>query len=405
MAAKYPEEGNDEDLDPENQGVDQQLLTPFEVPTEANTLVLDDSASDVEENNQYLRGSQVATIYKRSWSEGSNGRIDNVSLDLKESNFAKLVLVSTNICQDVMREIIRNRNPKGPTDIDLHNTIHGSKILRDKVAQYTREGMLLFPNDGATVKYEQLDFSAMYKVARYALSEQIAPNEKWLASPKPGAKCLMSSIEKLRLFRNDCSHSASASINDADFQTKVDEVTDVILRMEMLLRIPNTYSKRVRRLTNASLSQTSMPPRVIELETKSVNLEKQIVQLKDALAKQTDMTDLFSQWKTHQQELVEVHRKLEELYKASSTDPEEPVPLLQRNINAIEDAMRETLAASQKDEEYFVETKGTETAMKKMTENNMARKKRKDEVPQLGSNPRPQVLEANTLTDRTTICT
>ncbi|XP_033740644.1 uncharacterized protein LOC117327673 isoform X2 [Pecten maximus] len=364
MAAKYPQEDYVEDgKESKNQpqyGESHTLRTPIE----ANSIVVDTSDAKEDQNIK----AQVAKVYYRSWSEGSDGNSSNSSLNVESSNFAKLFLLSTNICQDVMREIIRKKNPKGPTDADLHNIICTSDTLRQRVQRYTSEDMLLFPKGEETVRYEQLDFSAMYKVARFAIPKQIAPNKSWSSSPNSESNCLMSCIEKLRKFRNDCSHSPRGSIVKSNFESKVNEVTAVILQIETLIHTPNKYSQRVRRLTKASLS-----PRVSELEAKSVDLEKQIDDLKDSLAKQTEITGLFNEWKTHQQELLDVHRKLEELYKGSSPDTEERLPLLQRNLNveSIGDAMKDQLAASLAEEEFFCETKGTRAAMKHLIENKM----------------------------------
>ncbi|XP_069128943.1 uncharacterized protein [Argopecten irradians] len=376
MAAKYPESDDDEDCHSssyqltiprvliEGETVSEARVqtegsTVGKIPVEGNTVA---DASDTEEID--FKGSQVA--FYRSWSEGSDGSNSNASLNVESSNFAKLFLLSSNICQDVMREIIRKKNPEGSTDADLHKLISNSEMLRKKVDHYTSEAMLLFPKGGETVRYNQLDFSAMYKVVRYALPNQIAPCQSWITSPKPGSECLVACIEKLRKFRNDCSHSASGSISKPNFQVKVNEITSVIIRIEHLLKTPKKFSHRVRRLTKASLS-----PRTTELEARSVNLEREIKELKGSLVKQTEITGLFSEWKKHQQELLEVHSKLEDLYKASTSDVDEELPLVQRNLNAesIGESMRETFRDCLAEEDFFCETNGTRKAKKYLDEN------------------------------------
>lgn len=139
---------------------------------------------------------------------------------LETANFCRVVCLILNICTDALRDLLRCKIKGG--ELILTKDIAANKAKLEKHKKMSDvERKKLFPTGSVLVRYESLDISLMYSIARNVCPEKIEPdpNKKWGKRPAVGDSSLLAAIETIRLSRNDYyAHATEAKFPNMYFR-------------------------------------------------------------------------------------------------------------------------------------------------------------------------------------------
>lgn len=139
---------------------------------------------------------------------------------LETANFCRVVCLILNVCTDALRDLLRCKIKGG--ELILTKDIAANKAKLEKHKKMSDvERKKLFPTGSVLVRYESLDISLMYSIARNVCPEKIETDlsKKWGKRPAVGNTSLLAAIETIRLSRNDYyAHATEARIPEHVFQ-------------------------------------------------------------------------------------------------------------------------------------------------------------------------------------------
>lgn len=181
---------------------------------------------------------------------------------LETANFCRIVCLILNVCTDALRDLLRCTIEGG--ELILTKTIAANKVKIEKHKKMSDvERKKLFPTGNVLVRYESLDISLMYSIARNVCPEKIESdlNKKWGKRPASGDTSLLAAIETIRLSRNDYyAHATEGKIPEHVFQkiwkeleialTKVDENLDRSI-------VSTKYKKEMAKLKSKQIDRDS----------------------------------------------------------------------------------------------------------------------------------------------------
>ena len=97
-----------------------------------------------------------------------------------------------------------------------------------------------------------MDISLLYTLLRNITS--IQPHSKgWGNDPDPTDRSVSANIERIRLTRNQCVHSSSPSMSNAEFVSLWSTIRTVIVDLDTLLNNGNKYEDEVDFLQNETM--------------------------------------------------------------------------------------------------------------------------------------------------------
>ncbi|OWF49034.1 uncharacterized protein LOC110452303 [Mizuhopecten yessoensis] len=176
---------------------------------------------------------------------------ESLALIYKGNSFngMRLWFLSTHTCQEIMRDILKNKNPFGRTDENLRDLLNNRKDLFEKKSEQLYQKFLR--NE---ISYENVDTTLMYVIARNVLHEEILPGpSKWDPNPSKSDTSLQASVDRLRQFRNSTAHIAESNMPDDDaFMRQCRDLKTVVESVEKCLGLqPPQYGIKVERVMYA----------------------------------------------------------------------------------------------------------------------------------------------------------
>ncbi|XP_069128939.1 LOW QUALITY PROTEIN: uncharacterized protein [Argopecten irradians] len=298
-------------------------------------------------------------------------------LGKQAANCAKLVHLSMTTCQEVMREILRHKNPNGKGDSDLRRTLkewgkktrqEQQKALLSKDKRKTRRGhqkpslssdkrkimqgqqkSLLSKDEErklfcGTITYDQLDMSLLYKIARNCLRNNILtdPDHPWDTEPPGYDVSLQACIERLRIFRNEWSHSPNVVVSDERIRNSFKHIRDVVEMTEKHIDIEPQYSLQVDYVQAAELS-----PDVATLQEQLTKLENERDELRE-----TKMADM-------EKVMEDLEKQLKRYCSA--------LGMFNTNVNSQDAQTRRCIENHELSDRYYAETRASRRAMEVLT--------------------------------------
>ncbi|XP_033740641.1 uncharacterized protein LOC117327671 [Pecten maximus] len=279
-------------------------------------------------------------------------KVSPMYLGQQAVNCAKLIHLSITTCQEVMREILKFSNPHGREDhhlvtilTDWERTLSSKRYKKqttDRPILSAEEKEKLF---SGTVTYDKLDMSLLYKIARNKLKDNILAvgpgNAPWNDNPPGYDMRLQACVDKLRIFRNWCSHLDHATISDKEADYLFTYIKEVIVETEKHVKIRPQYSLKVDYIQNGELS-----PYVAEQQEKIRKLETERDETREGA-----LTDL----KTHLDDLKESLKKC-------FSDLE----MFDTNVNGQDAKTKKYIESHERSNQYYAETSTSRDAMDKL---------------------------------------
>ncbi|XP_062580391.1 uncharacterized protein LOC134242335 [Saccostrea cucullata] len=142
-------------------------------------------------------------------------------------------------CTDELRDVLLHHVPL-PTF--PHVIIHKRSSLPRLTAQ--QMNLILPRGCSYTGNYGDMDISLLYILLRNICG--IPPHSNgWGNDPDPTDRSLSANIERIRIARNQCVHSSSPVLTNADFNTIWTNVRSVVADVDSFLNNGNKYEKEV----------------------------------------------------------------------------------------------------------------------------------------------------------------
>lgn len=116
-------------------------------------------------------------------------------------------------------------------DVDLFNEINSCQTLlsgKNKLLTVQQKICYLTPPD--VPDYKKFDVTLLYKLIRNLCP--LRPTKGWGYEPNITDTLLGDDIERLRLFRNNCTHAVSQTIPDTEFESLWNDLKSVIRRIQ-----------------------------------------------------------------------------------------------------------------------------------------------------------------------------
>lgn len=181
---------------------------------------------------------------------------------------ARLSRIVFGPCTDVLRAIVGKEIP--PSSLSQKVKTFLAKAPKQKNTLITKEQESLI-NKG---NYSNFDISLLYVLLRNIT--QIPPHiNKWGNTPRQCDRSVSANIERIRLTRNDLGHISKIAISDHTFNTKWQEISDIVRELD-------TY------LSTSLVHYDS----VVELKTCSMDNEQQFRYIKELLDVNEKLLDL-----------------------------------------------------------------------------------------------------------------
>lgn len=256
-----------------------------------------------------LHGSVTGQPAVTTTIEGFGGSQQTVNVQaemdpaaLETANFCRVVCLILNVCTDALRDLLRCKIKGG--ELILTKDIAANKAKLEKHKKMSDvERKKLFPTGSVLVKYESLDISLMYSIARNVCPEKIEPDlsKKWGKRPAVGNTSLLAAIETIRLSRNDYyAHATEARIPEHVFQK-------IWKELEIALSKINDNLERSIVFTDYKKEMANLKSKQIDRDSEKIICEMAKVERK--LNDYMELTDISLL------ELTEKFTKLEEQLK------------------------------------------------------------------------------------------
>ncbi|XP_062599457.1 uncharacterized protein LOC134260969 [Saccostrea cucullata] len=142
-------------------------------------------------------------------------------------------------CTDQLRGVLRHFVPPSTFPRVIKQNI--SNRPRLTVPQLN----LILPRGSTyTGNYEDMDIPLLYILLRNICS--IPPHTNgWGNDPDPTDRSLSANIERIRIARNQCVHSSSPALSNADFNTIWSTVRSAVVDLDSFLHNRNQYEREV----------------------------------------------------------------------------------------------------------------------------------------------------------------
>lgn len=256
-----------------------------------------------------LHGSVTGQPAVTTTIEGFGGSQQTVNVQaemdpaaLETANFCRVVCLILNVCTDALRDLLRCKIKGG--ELILTKDIAANKAKLEKHKKMSDvERKKLFPTGSVLVRYESLDISLMYSIARNVCPEKIEPDlsKKWGKRPAVGNTSLLAAIETIRLSRNDYyAHATEARIPEHVFQK-------IWKELEIALSKINDNLERSIVFTDYKKEMANLKSKQIDRDSEKIICEMAKVERK--LNDYMELTDISLL------ELTEKFTKLEEQLK------------------------------------------------------------------------------------------
>lgn len=184
------------------------------------------------------------------------------------TNLARLSRIVLGPCTDVLRAILRKEIPISSLSKTVKTFL--AKAPKQKTSLITKEQESLI-NTG---NYSDFDTSLLYVLLRNIT--QIQPHiNKWGKTPRQSDRSVSANIERIRLIRNDLGHISKISISDHTFNTKSQDISDIVRELDTYLSTSLMYHDSV-----------------VELKTCSMDNEQQFRYIKEMLNVDEKLLDL-----------------------------------------------------------------------------------------------------------------
>ncbi|XP_033763290.1 uncharacterized protein LOC117344596 [Pecten maximus] len=187
-------------------------------------------------------------------SEQTEDKSTSTIFNGKSFNGMRVWYLSTYTCQEMMREILKNRNPFGKSDEHLRKLLR----LEDRKTKFESECKQLYNMHKdclykSDISYEHLDVTLMYVIARNFLTDEILIQPSiWNTKPLKSDFSLQACVDKLRQFRNHISHIELSHVPaDDEFQQKCRDIKQVFEAVEKCIGLQPTYGRKVDRIMYA----------------------------------------------------------------------------------------------------------------------------------------------------------
>ncbi|XP_062619813.1 uncharacterized protein LOC134281344 [Saccostrea cucullata] len=142
-------------------------------------------------------------------------------------------------CTDELRDVLRHYVPASTFP-------HVIKRKRSDLPRLTAQQMnIILPRGSSyTGNYDDMDISLLYILLRNICS--IPPHRnRWGYDPDPTDRSLSANIERIRIARNQCVHSSSPALSNADFNTIWSTVRSAVVDLDSFLSNGNQFEREV----------------------------------------------------------------------------------------------------------------------------------------------------------------
>lgn len=184
------------------------------------------------------------------------------------TNLARLSRIILGPCTDVLRAILRKEIP--PSSLPQKVKTYLAKAPQPKNTLITKEQESLINKEN----YSDFDISLLYVLLRN-LTQIPQHINKWGNTPRQCDKSVSANIERIRLIRNTLGHISELSISDHTFNTKWQEISDIVRELDTYLCTSTVYHDSV-----------------VELKTCSMDNEQQFRYIKELLDVNEKLLDL-----------------------------------------------------------------------------------------------------------------
>ncbi|XP_062600187.1 ankyrin repeat and KH domain-containing protein mask-like isoform X3 [Saccostrea cucullata] len=187
-------------------------------------------------------------------------------------------------CTDELRDVLRHYVP--PSTFP-----HVIKIKRSNLPRLTAQQMNLILPRGSTYtgNYGDMDISLLYILLRNICG--IPPHSNgWGFDPDPTDRSLSANIERIRIARNQCVHSSSPFLSNADFNTIWSTVRSAVVEIDSFLGNGNKFEKAVDFLRQETMDPLS-DCRYIEELRKQAEEDAEIREIVQGLKRKAEEID------------------------------------------------------------------------------------------------------------------
>ena len=196
-------------------------------------------------------------------SQDQEGKDSFVPPSDESCNFARLSMLVFDYASDAMREVLKNAS--GYDDAKLTQLVKSIKW-----AHHEKKNLL------PAIKYDELDISVMYKIARNLLSVEIVDVDKstadWGKEPKKDDLSLLAAIERIRHVRNEAvGHVSDTKLSKDKFDHCWNMVIIALDTIDKTYNLQKNYTKRA-----IHLKKRWIDPQCVELGKKLAEKEKMI---------------------------------------------------------------------------------------------------------------------------------
>lgn len=222
------------------------------------------------------------------------------------TNLARLSRIVLGPCTDVLRAILRKEIPISSLSKTVKTFL--AKAPKQKTSLITKEQESLI-NTG---NYSDFDISLLYVLLRNIT--QIQPHiNKWGKTPRQSDRSVSANIERIRLIRNDLGHISKISISDHTFNTKWQDISDIVRELDTYLSTPLMYHDSVVELKTCSMDdeqQFRYIKELLNVDEKLLDLSAEIQKIGNACVPK-NVKEIFRQdiarWKEDDKRFVESH--------------------------------------------------------------------------------------------------
>lgn len=184
------------------------------------------------------------------------------------TNLARLSRIILGPCTDGLRAILRKEIPQSTLPQKWKTYL--AKTPKPKNTLITKEQESLINNGN----YSDFDISLLYVLLRNIT--QIPPHiNEWGNNPRQCDRSVSANIERIRLIRNDLGHISEISISEHTFNTRWQEISDIVKELDTYLCTSTVYHDSV-----------------VELKTCSMDNEQQFRYIKDLVDVNEKLLDL-----------------------------------------------------------------------------------------------------------------
>lgn len=252
-------------------------------------------------------------------------------------NFSRLCQLILTICSELFRDVLSHYI--SPTD--LRSMLDKSKTKLERILNADQKKLIYPATGGASLAAKDLDISVLYIILRNICS--IPPHKKgWGNPPLKGDSSIAACIEIIRIQRNFViGHSTSGKVDNVEFQSHWNELTDSVVEIEKQLIGGDLYKRNIEVLLICDLN-----PIRVEM------YQKEFKQLQDTVtASQERIEDLEIARNRVDDELRIKKEKIESI-TSSCQDIQVQIHLKEERINQLEKNVEEQRGEKRKNLDF-----------------------------------------------------